>query len=105
MEMERFVVRIEDREDYYMSTAEVDMAIVHVAKRREDGVLQTETFYTGMSEEDIFRMYLSLGRAIQNSEFGHISKDIGKVVEPNLFRTVEFSRGFRRDIILGEDDE
>lgn len=90
MENKRYRITIEDRKEADMHIAEVDVVMAHVANKREDGLLQTETFYTSKEKNILFRMYLSLGRVIQSEEFGHISKDVGAIVDSSLFEFRDF---------------
>lgn len=86
----RFRITIEDRKEKNMYKTEVDMAIIHVANKNENNLLITESIITSLDRDEIFRLYLSLGRAIQHNEFGEIHKDIGKIKEANLFEFMDF---------------
>lgn len=97
---QKYRIQITELKTLVSHTAEVDFAMVHVGNMREDGLIQTESFLDGMSDEEMIRMYLALGRAIQETQFGHISEDIGSIVSPHIFVT----RGLRRHSGIIEDN-
>ena len=83
---------MEMRERYYKITienkmtgekleAKCDYAIVHVANKLENGLLQTHTFNPSDDTETDFRMFLSLGRALQDQNFSWIDERVGEIVE------------------------
>jgi len=59
----------------------VDFITIHVANKLENGLYQTHSFLGTSDEEEAFRMLLSLSRAIQDHEFGHIHPRVGEICE------------------------
>jgi len=58
-----------------------ELLILHVANRLSGGLLETQSLTSSYDTEEDFRMFLSLGRALQCSNFGHISPRVGQIVD------------------------
>ena len=61
--------------------AKCDHVLVHVANKLDSGLLQTHSFIPSDDTEEDFRMFLSLGRALQDANFGYISDKVGEICE------------------------
>ena len=90
--MKRYEIAVYDREEKLNYTSEVDYLYAHVGVDVEGSkLINSETFISDMTQTEMMRMYLMLGRAIQASEFGHISPQVGEIVDSHLFKV----RGLR----------
>ena len=74
-------VKIENTITGKQYESESELLILHVANVLESGLFQTHSFVPSDDTEEDFRMFLSLGRALQDANFGHISPRIGEIVD------------------------
>jgi len=80
--MGRYNITIVDMEtSEAFEATDVDFITIHVANKLENGLYQTHSFLGTTEEEEAFRMLLSLSRAVQDREFGHIHPKVGEICE------------------------
>ena len=85
-----FKIKVECTQTGKIYEAECDHMILHVANKLERGLLETHSFIPSEDSEEDFRMYLSLGRALQDLNFGHIHEDVGTIQpKTNIIKEVK----------------
>jgi hypothetical protein len=77
--MKTYKVTVENTVTGEVIESNSDFIILHVANKLENGLLETHTFNPSDETELDFRLFLSLGRALQDANFGYIHSDVGKM--------------------------
>jgi len=84
-----YKITIENRITEEKFEAKCDHVLIHVANKLDNGLLQTHSYIPSDDTEEDFRMFLSLGRALQDANFGWIHPDVGEIVtETDIIKEV-----------------